>query len=99
MERNYYESGGWNLICDSCSIKYKASKAKQRWDGFIVCPNCYEQRHPQDFVRSRQDKITVPYIRRPPADIFISVDYIPIDPPIDVGDGYTVNGYIINGYW
>ena len=85
---NYYESGGWNLICDSCSIKYKASKAKQRWDGFIVCPNCYEQRHPQDFVRSRQDKITVPYIR-PPADIFI----------IDVGDGYTVNGYIINGYW
>ena len=88
MERNYYESGGWNLICDSCSIKYKASKAKQRWDGFIVCPNCYEQRHPQDFVRSRQDKITVPYIR-PPADIFI----------IDVGDGYTVNGYIINGYW
>ena len=88
MERNYYESGGWNLICDSCSIKYKASKAKQRWDGFVVCPNCYEQRHPQDFVRSRQDKITVPYIR-PPADIFI----------IDVGDGYTVNGYIINGYW
>jgi len=88
VERNYYESGGWNLICDSCSIKYKASKAKQRWDGFVVCPNCYEQRHPQDFVRSRQDKITVPYIR-PPADIFI----------IDVGDGYTVNGYIINGYW
>lgn len=88
MKKNYYESGGWNLICDSCSIKYKASKAKQRWDGFIVCPNCYEQRHPQDFVRSRQDKITVPYIR-PPADIFI----------IDVGDGYTVNGYIINGYW
>lgn len=88
MAKNYFISGEWNLICDVCSIKYKASKAKQRWDGFIVCPNCYEQRHPQDFVRSRQDKITVPYIR-PPADIFI----------IDVGDGYTVNGYIINGYW
>lgn len=34
MSRNYYESGGWNLICDSCAIKYKASKAKQRWDGY-----------------------------------------------------------------
>ena len=88
MAKNYFISGEWNLICDVCSIKYKAGKAKHRWDGFIVCPNCYEQRHPQDFVRSRQDKITVPYIR-PPADIFI----------IDVGDGYTVNGYIINGYW
>ncbi len=88
MQRDYYESGGWNLICDVCSIKYKSSRAKQRWDGFIVCPNCYEQRHPQDFVKTKQDKITVPYIR-PPTDIFI----------IDVGDGYTVNGYIINGYW
>ena len=82
MPKNYFISGGWNLICDSCAIKYKASKAKQRWDGFVVCPNCYEQRHPQDFVRSRQDKITVPYIR-PPADIFISVNY-----PIYIDDDY-----------
>jgi len=82
MNRNYYESGGWNLICDSCSIKYKASKSKQRWDGFFVCPNCYEQRHPQDFVKTKQDKITVPYIR-PPTDTFITVNY-----PIYIEDDY-----------
>ena len=35
MSRNTFISGEWNLICDSCSIKYKANKAKQRWDGFI----------------------------------------------------------------
>jgi len=89
--KNRFISGSWNLICDSCSIKYKATTAKQRWDGFIVCPNCYEQRHPQDFVLAKQDKITVPYIR-PPNDIFIIVAY-----RIYVDDGYVLNGYIDNG--
>ena len=91
MSRNTFISGEWNLICDSCSIKYKANKAKQRWDGFIVCPNCYEQRHPQDFVKAKIDKIIVPYIR-PPNDIFITVAY-----RIYVDDGYVLNGYIDNG--
>jgi len=93
VNRNYYESGGWNLICDVCSIKYKAKKAKQRWDGFIVCPNCYEQRHPQDFVKSRQDKITVPFSRPISQESFIAVPY-----RIYVFDGYVVDGYIDNGY-
>ena len=92
MAKNYFISGEWNLICDVCSIKYKASKAKQRWEGFIVCPNCYEQRHPQDFVRSRQDKITVPYIR-PPTDTFIAVPYI-----IYIDDGYIKDGYFFSHF-
>ena len=88
MAKNYFISGEWNLICDVCSIKYKAGKAKHRWDGFIVCPNCYEQRHPQDFVLAKQDKITVPYIR-PPNDTFITVPYI-----FYVDEGYVTDGYV-----
>ena len=88
MSRNTFISGEWNLICDSCSIKYKANKAKQRWDGFIVCPKCYEQRHPQDFVLAKQDKITVPYIR-PPNDIFITVPYV-----FYVDESYVTDGYV-----
>jgi len=90
MNRNYYESGGWNLICDICSIKYKAKKAKQRWDGFIVCPNCYEQRHPQDFVKSRQDKISVPFSRPIPQEIFVVVPY-----NFYIDEQYFVDNYII----
>lgn len=70
MSRNYYSPGSWNTICDSCSKKIKASESKQRWDGLIVCPSCYEQRHPQDFVKARQDKITVPFSRPRPPDVF-----------------------------
>ncbi len=71
MPRNYYVSGGWNVICDSCGKKIKASEAKQRWDGLIVCPEDFEQRQPQDFVKARADKITVPFTRPRPTDDFI----------------------------
>ena len=60
---HWYKSGEWNLICDSCSKKIKADTAKKRWDGFVVCPDCYETRHPQDFIQAQTDKITVPFTR------------------------------------
>ena len=68
---NNYKSGAWWIICDSCSKKTKSDDAKKRWDGFLVCPSCFEMRHPQDFVKTKQDKITVPIIRPRPPDIGI----------------------------
>ena len=88
--KNRFISGSWNLICDSCSIKYKATIAKQRWDGFIVCPNCYEQQHPQDFVRTKQDKISVPFSRPIPQEIFVVVPY-----NFYIDEQYFVDNYII----
>jgi len=70
MSRNTYRSGDWNIICDVCSKKIKFSTAKKRWDGFLVCPDDYEMRHPQDFVKARQDKISVPDTRPRPPDVF-----------------------------
>lgn len=76
MSRNYYTSGQWNLICDVCGKKIKAGKSKQRWDGFIVCEDDYEHRHPQDFVKARQDKISVSFTRPRPPDLFTDIDYV-----------------------
>ena len=72
MSRNYYTSGQWNLICDVCGKKVKAHKAKHRWDGFVVCEKDWEERHSQDFVRARQNKISVPFTRPRPPDLFIT---------------------------
>jgi hypothetical protein len=58
-----YDSGQFNLYCDVCKKKIKASDAKHRWDGLIVCPDDWEQRHPQDFVKAKIDKISVPFSR------------------------------------
>lgn len=85
-----YVSGDWSIICDRCAVKYKASEAKQEWDGLIVCPKCWESRHPQDFIRVRTDKISVPFSRHYGTDTFINVVYNPNDPgdnPVTLEDG------------
>ena len=74
--RNYFKSGSWNITCDRCSKKTKADEIKKEWTGFLVCPACYETRHPQDFVRARQDKISVPFTRPRPLDVFTGVTYV-----------------------
>ena len=76
MKKAYYISGEWNLTCDVCSKKIKAHEAKHRWDGFIVCEDDFEHRHPQDFVKANTDKITVPFQRPIPELVFTNVVYI-----------------------
>lgn len=70
-----YTPGDWWAICDVCSKKVKASKMKKRWDGLMVCDKDFEPRHSQDFLRTRSDKISVPFTRPRPTDVFVSVTY------------------------
>lgn len=89
MKKNFYISGEWNVTCDVCSRKIKAHEAKQRWDGFIVCPDDFENRHPQDFVKAQTDKISVPFTRPIPPEIFVVVSY-----NYYWESQYTIEGYI-----
>jgi len=89
MKKNHYIPHEWNVVCDICSKKIKAQDAKQRWDGLIVCPSDFEHRHPQDYVRARTDKITVPFTRPIPPLTFTNISYIVyyVDPD------WVVNNY------
>lgn len=89
MKKNHYIPHDWNVVCDICSKKIKASESRLRWDGFLVCRDDYEIRHEQDFVKSKQDQITVPYTRPVPEYIFTTVPY-----RLYVEGGYVVAGYI-----
>lgn len=82
----YYKPGDWNAICDSCGRKFKASQLKKRWDGFMVCNEDFELRHPQDFVKAKNDKIDVPWARTNIDGVFIVVPYV----------GYIDDNYIAN---
>ena len=68
-----YRSGDWNVICDVCGQKVKASKSRKRWDGLIVCEEDWEARHSMDFIKTPIDKISVPFARPPPTDEFANV--------------------------
>ena len=89
MKKNHFHSGDWNIVCDICSKKIKASESKLRWDGLIVCPSDFEHRHPQDFVKARTDKITVPFTRPIPPLTFTNISYV-----VDYVDlDWVVNNY------
>ncbi|MHB8602192.1 MAG: hypothetical protein ACYC9R_06420 [Nitrosotalea sp.] len=53
----------YNTICDICGFKKKASELRQRWDGYQVCAEDWEQRHPLDFYRTRNDTHKLPFTR------------------------------------
>lgn len=90
MSRGWvYKAGLWNVICDRCSLQVKSNEIRREWTGSLVCPSCYETRHPQDFLKVRQDRIAVPFSRPDPEETYVAVSYI----TIYVDDGYVAADY------
>lgn len=69
-KQNKYKKGQWNAICDVCGFKKKAEDLRLRWDGFWVCPEDWEPRHPQDFLRTPKDDQSVAWTRPESTDQF-----------------------------
>ena len=81
---DYYAHGDANAICDRCGFKYKLSQLKREWNGLRVCSGpgtneCWEPRHPQDFVRGVADDQTVTAPRPEPADDFLTTNEVTRD--------------------
>lgn len=67
---DYLALGDWNTVCYQCGRKRKASTLRKHWQGYYVCPEHWEVRQPQDFVRSVPDKQTPPWVQPMPEDVF-----------------------------
>jgi len=69
--------GDWNVICQVCRRKIKASKATKRWDGLIVGiehSGCYETRHPLDMPQPlAPEPQPLPFTSPEETDEFIGV--------------------------
>ena len=68
---------GWEpnnhwVVCDLCGKDVRSFDAMQTWDNKVVCPNDWEPRHEQDFVRGRKDDTAAKGLVRPETgDTFI----------------------------
>jgi hypothetical protein len=60
-QADYLNLGDWNAQCFRCGAKRKASTLRKQWQGYWVCPEHWEPRHPQDFVRGVADNPSVPW--------------------------------------
>lgn len=83
---DYWLPGGWNMVCQVCGFKYKNTEMKLRWDNVWCCPEDWEVRQPQDFVRGVKDQMAIPYSNPEPPNVFDSF------PPIPTPTGEIVVG-------
>lgn len=85
----------YNVICDRCGLTFKASQCRKEWTGLFVCTsagnNCWEERHPQEFIRPVIDRQNVP-IARPdtvPIEMWTpATSQLAISGTFIAGDGY-----------
>ena len=70
-----YKHGGYNVICDTCGLRYKNDELKQRWDGRMVCEKDWEPQQPMDFQRIPRTEKSIPWSRPEPAVSYDSVTF------------------------
>lgn len=72
-----HQEGVPAAICDRCGFKYRHTQLRKEWTGYMVCfgvgtNDCWEPRHPQDFVRGVKDQQSFPNPRPDPEPIYLS---------------------------
>lgn len=88
-----FEAGNHWVVCDRCGSDVRSKDSRRTWDGLVVCPEDWEQRHPQDFVRGRTDDMSAKGNVRPePQDNFVEKTYI-----TNPGDNTIPPGTFNNG--
>ena len=77
MTKPYFAYWDANKICDICGFKFKASKLRKTWDGYLACGkgqnDCWYPKHPFDDPLPVIPDGTPVYDARPePTDVFLS---------------------------
>lgn len=80
---DYLALGDYNAVCYECGRKRKASELKKHWQGYYVCPEHWEPRQVQDFVRNVPDVQTPPWTQPMPTDTFRSTTTLGIEDSVD----------------
>jgi len=83
-----FHPGDWLAACFQCGRERLASTMRKHWQGYWVCPEHWEPRHPQDFVRGVKDDQTVPWAQ-PQTDIQLYI--------CGLNDRVAIPGYLLPG--
>lgn len=77
-----WEQGNHWGECQRCSLIFRTSDLRKEWTGLKVCNECWEPRHPQDFVKSISEDTSARGIVSPETqDTYKSLSYnIAINP-------------------
>lgn len=69
-----WQNGQHWVVCDRCEDVVRKRDVQKEWTGLVVCKECFEQKHEQEYVRGRPEKIAADQPLRPePEDNYIEV--------------------------
>lgn len=63
--------GTWKAVCDSCGFEFPSDELRERWDGFMVCIDDFETKHPLLDIRIRPERIAPPWVRPAGEPLFL----------------------------
>lgn len=66
-----YVAGAWKACCDRCGFNFRNTDLKLEWTGLRVCGECFEVRHPQDFVQGVADRQAPAWVRPEPDPVAV----------------------------
>ncbi len=94
LNPGYRPGSHWSL-CDFCGSQFRAEELRLTWDGFYACNDDFEVRHPQDFLRAKEDKISADQPLRPEnTSVAVQVSF---SRAIDISQStYTSKSFSIN---
>ena len=69
---DFWLPGSYNQICDRTGFKVKDTWTKKEWTGQTVRTQSWEERHPQDLIRSVQDRQHVDDPNPEPPNVFLT---------------------------
>ena len=54
-------ASGYNTVnhCERCGFRYRFKELRKEWTGLLVCPTCFEKKHPQLTPRKATDNQVV----------------------------------------
>ncbi len=95
---DYLALGDFNAACAECGMKFKASEMIQLPDGvpggrMYVCPEHWNARQPQDFVRGIPDKMASPW-QQPQIQDYLFGDIL-VTEASDLSDSAADYNYIL----
>lgn len=75
-------------ICDRCGQQYDYLQLKKEWNGLLVCPECYEPKHPQ---------LDPPYSRPDPEALQNPRPVVGVNTTVFAGDAPGSSAFESNG--
>lgn len=63
-------------ICMRCGYERPLVSLRKEWTGLKVCSDCFDHRHPQDFLRGVPDRQAVKDPSPEPTDYFLTTNEV-----------------------